>query len=331
MPRKALVLGALLALLGAGSARASDSYRITAGGNQDWGPQSGGLDRTDSTPLEATGTMADNGEAKGTADYTLQAGPGIARASMHGSVRVPSGLAYPFNPSVQAVALTELTVDGPTPDVNTSLNLHVDGVIKSTECPGGPPCGLLSVSVRAPTGVTAQAVSEFNANGETRANELGLAMDPVPGGYRVHGDVTSREFGLRTGTPNLIGIVLNLSGRFGGNPAGEAFGGDFGDPAQRFQVSFAPSGPVLNLPPGYTVSGNAVMNNRWDDPFSGDLVVSDCQDPALAQITTLPAGLVLRCDGATFPNLTHIGGDLVLDGNHAPHLAFPGPVIVDGS
>jgi hypothetical protein len=335
MTRKALLLGILAALVASGSAQAADSYRITAGGDQNWGPQSGGLDRTDSAQLEATGTMTGDQNAVGSVDYQLQAGPGIARVSMDGHVTVPSGLSYPFNPSLQAVANTELTISGPDFEVNTSLNLHVDGVIKSTVCPGGPPCGALSVFVNAPTGTTAGATAEFNARGETRVNDLGLAFDPVPGGYRVHGDVTSRVFGLRTGTPNGIGIVLNLSGRFGGNPSGEAFGGNFGDPGQRFQVSFAPSGPVLNLPAGYTVSGSGVVDNHWTDPFAGDLVVTDCNDPALAQATTIRGNLILRqlqsCPTASFPQLTRIGGDLIIDGDQAPHVAFPGPVIVDGS
>ncbi len=335
MTRKALTLGVLVALLACGSAQAADSYRISAGGNQDWGPQTGGLDQTASTPLEATGTMTDNGNAVGSVPYHLQAGPGITRASMDGHVTVPSGLAYPFNPSLQAVANTELTISGPDPEINTSLNLHVDGVIESTVCPGGPPCGALSVFIYAPTGTTAGATAEFNARGETRVNDLGLAFDPVPGGYRVHGDVTSRTFGLRTGTPNALGIVLNISGRFGGNPAGEAFGGRFDDPDQRWQVSFAPSGPVLNLPAGYTVSGTGVVNNRWDDPFAGNVVVADCNDPALANVTTIPGSLILRrlqnCDQLAMPQLTHIDGDLVIEDNAGGADVDLGAVSVGGA
>ena len=328
---RALALGIVAALLACGSAQASDSYRITAGGDQNWGPSSGAIDDTAATAREATGTMTGDNNAVGSVDYHLQAGPGIARASMHGNVTVPSGLAYPFNPSVQAVANTELTVDGPDFEVNTSINLHVDGVIDDTACGGGTNCGQLTVFIFAPSGTTAAAGSEFTSLGPGRENELGLTLDRIPGGYHVHGDVTSRQFGVRTGAPFPVGIVLNVGGRFGGNPAKSTFGASFDDPAQRMQVSFATSGPVLNLPAGYTASGSGVVNNRWDDPFSDDMVVSDCADPSLARLTSVPGSLVLRCDGATFPQLEHIGGDLVLDGDHAPHVSFPGPVIVDGS
>jgi hypothetical protein len=334
--RKAVVLGIVATLLACGSAQAADSYRITAGGDQDWGPTSGGLAaQTAPTQLDHSGTMTGDSNAVGSVDYHLQAGPGIARAAMHGNVTVPSNLAYPFNPSLEAAATTELTVNGPDFEINTSINLHVDGFIETPDCHGATSCGALDVAIRAPGGTTALAVSEFDTLGTTRGNGLGLAFDPVPGGFHVHGDVTSREFGLRTGTPTPIQIVLTLSGRFAGHQEGATFGGSFDDPGRRFQVSFAPSGPVLNLPAGYTVSGSSVVNNRWDDPFAGNLVVADCDDPALAQATTIRGSLILRllsdCDGVTFPNLTHIGGDLVIDGDHAPHVSFPGPVIVDGS
>jgi hypothetical protein len=309
---KTLALGVALALLLGGTAQAADTYRITAGGNQDWGPDTGALDQTASTPLEATGTETDDGPAVGTVDYHLQAGPGIARASMNGHVAVPSGLAYPFNPSMQAVSTTELTISGPAFEITTSLNLHVDGTIDATQCPGGPPCGTLTAFIFAPSGTTAGAGSEFTSLGAGRENDMGLQLEPVPGGYHVHGDVTSREFGLRTGTPIPLGIVLNLSGRFGGNAAGETFAADM-------EVSFAPSGPVLNLPAGYTVSGANVVNNRWDDPFAGNLVVADCDDPALAQATTIRGSLILRdlpgCPALTLPQLEHIGGDVIIDGN----------------
>ena len=57
--------------------------------------------------------MIGDNNAVGHADYGMQAGPGIVRARMAGSVTVPSNLFYPFNPSVQAVSTTELTVRRP--------------------------------------------------------------------------------------------------------------------------------------------------------------------------------------------------------------------------
>ena len=135
--------------------------------------------------------MTGDNNAVGSVDYHMQAGPGIARASLDGHVTVPSGLFYPFNPSVQAIANTELTISGPDPEVNMSLNLHVDGFLDDTVCGGGTNCGALSVFINAPTGVTAGRTAEFNTLGETRVNDLGLTFDPLPGGYHVHGDVTS--------------------------------------------------------------------------------------------------------------------------------------------
>jgi hypothetical protein len=151
--RKALalaVLAALIALVG-GSGRALASggtYSITAGGDQDWGPSSGALNQTESDKVEATGTMVATTDpagsgAAGTVDYHLASGPGIVRASANGVFSVPSGLAYPFNPSTQAVATTELTVSGPSGEITTSLNVHVDGTLETPVCSSRPSCGVL--------------------------------------------------------------------------------------------------------------------------------------------------------------------------------------------
>jgi hypothetical protein len=328
MTRKAWLLGIVVALLAAGPARAADDYRVVAGGDQFWGPTSGGFDQDSTTQVEHSGTMTD---AVGHADYDMQAGPGIARVSVDGSVS--SGPGVPFNPSLQAISATELTVTGPTAEVNASLNLHVDGFLDTTSC-ADPFCGALNVHIGGATGTTARADSEFDSLGTTRANDLGLAFDPVPGGFHVHGDVTTAETGLTTGVPHAIGIVLNLSGRFGGHASPETFGGTFDDPDRRLQVSYAPDGPVLNLPAGYDVSGNGVVHNRWDDPFSDDVVISACDDPQIASVTNIPGNLLLRaldCGAISFPNLTHIGGDVIIEGNQSAEVAFPPDTDIDGS
>ena len=317
-----VVLALLIALAGsAGRAEAAGgTYRITAGGDLNWFPESGAIDQTADDKLEATGTMVSTelrSGSDGTADYHIASGPGIVRARLSGSVTVPLGLFYPFDPSLQAVSTTELTVSGPDGFVNTSLNLHVDGVIETPVC-GRPPCGAESVTVSVGPFVRQ---SEFTTLGETRDNSLGLAFDPVPGGYHVHGDVTSAQLGVRTNTPYPVTIVLNLSGRYAGSPTPTTLGGDFDDPGARYQVSFAPTGPVLNdIPAGYTVSGPSVVDNRWTDPFappSGDVVVTSCA--TLGQLTVVHGNLVIRnlqgCPAIALPNLTQVDGDIIIEGN----------------
>jgi hypothetical protein len=329
----------LIGLAGAGSAYAAGgTYRITAGGDQNWGPESGGLDQTSDVKLEATGTMVSTAQRSGSdghADYHVASGPGIVRAQLSGSVTVPSNLAYPFNPSLQAVSTTELTVSGPDDRfVNATVNLHVDGFINTPVCGDGRPCGALDVNVRTfPFGF----VSEFDTLPETRANELGLAFDPVPGGYHVHGDVVGTSpIGFRTNNPTPVTIVLDLGGRFGGNPAPSTFGGDFDDSDRRLQVSFDPAKPVLNdIPAGYTVSGPSVVDNHWTDPFapvSQDVVVTSCAQ--LAQLTVVHGNLTIHnlagCPTIALPNLTRVDGDLIIEGIDAQSIVIDASTSIGG-
>jgi hypothetical protein len=263
-----LVAAVLLALaVGTGSARAAGgTYRVTAGGDSSWSPASGNIDQTSSDPLGATGTLVGTGGAVGNADYELQAGPGIVRTKLGGTFAVPSGLAYSFDPQTQAVSSTELTVSGPSGGITTSVSIHVDGVIGIPACGTSDPCGALDVEIHAGLGGIG---SEFNTFGDARKNELGLALDPIPGGYRVHGDVSSSPFGMPTNTPVPITLTIALGGGLNGRSAPSTFGGTFNDPEALYQVSFAPSGPVLNnVPAGYTVSGQNVVDNHWTDPFA---------------------------------------------------------------
>src|SRR3954453_13309079 len=77
MNRKAfaLVVVALLVALAVGVGRAhaaGGTYRIPAGGNQDWGPESGAIDQTADDKVEATGTMVSTESRSGSnghADY----------------------------------------------------------------------------------------------------------------------------------------------------------------------------------------------------------------------------------------------------------------------
>jgi HYR domain len=340
----ALAVAALLIAVAGGTGRAhaaGGTFRIVAGGDQDWTPENGTLDQTASDKIEATGTMVTTEQrsgTNGTADYHIASGPGVVRAQVSGSFTTPSNLAYPFNPSLQAVSTTELTINAPDDVfVNTTVNVHVDGIIKAPVCGDKPTCGGENIFVSVGP---FQRTAEFDTFGTTRANDLGLALDPVPGGYRVHGDVISSTLGIRTNTPFPVTLVLNVSGRYGSGPAPTTIGGDFDDPAAMYQFSFAPTGPVLNdLPAGYTVSGPSVVDNHWTDPFappSSDVVVTSCADPALAGLTNVRGSLIFRnlagCAEIALPNLREVHGDLIVENNPGlTHVSFTGPVVVDGS
>jgi hypothetical protein len=327
-----VLLAALLAgVCGAGRAHAAGgTYSITAGGSLSWFPETGAINQTSNDKVEATGTMASTAEvsgSEGTADYHIASGPGIVRARVAGSVTVPSGLAYPFDPSLQAVSTTELTVSGPDGFVNTTVNLHVDGFLEIPVCGGRPTCGGESVYVSIGPFVRQ---SEFNTFGDTRDNSLGLTLDPVPGGYHVHGDVTSATLGVRTNTPYPVTIVLNVSGGYGAAVPATTFGGDF-------EASFDPTKPVLNdLPAGYTVSGPNVVDNHWTNPFeppASDVVVTSCA--TLPQLTHVTGNLVIRnvpgCPTISLPNLTRVDGDLVIEGNEAGSVDLGSLASVAGS
>ena len=167
-----LVVAALVLAAGVGRAHAAGgTYRITAGGDQNWGPESGATDQTADDKLEATGTMVSTAQrsgADGHADFHVASGPGIVRARLSGTVTVPSNLAYPFNPSLQAVSTTELTISGPDDRfINATVNLHVDGIIETPVCGGGNPCGALSVHIRTFRSFSCPSSTRFPRRGRT--------------------------------------------------------------------------------------------------------------------------------------------------------------------
>ncbi len=291
-----LTLAAAMALaIGAGHAQAADTYRITAGGNQDWGPGSGAVNQTSSDTLVAADTMTGDSQNKtfGHADYEIASGPGITRAKLSGGFTTLNGLAYPSNPQVTAVSTTDLIVAGPEGTIKTSLNVHVDGTISRPVCDnGGTVCGAVRVLIGVdPGGVqTAVDVTPDGAATVGTGSTLGLTVDTLAAadGYRVHGDVAVGPFVVTANQAFSVTISLQISVRITG---GGTFAGNFDDPPGLLQASFAPIGPVLNdVPAGYTVSGKNVVDNRWTDPFapaSGDIVVTSCSDPALAALTTV--------------------------------------------
>jgi hypothetical protein len=311
---------------------AGGTYRIDADGDPilGWAPRSGAVHQTSDHEVSASGTLVGD---FGSAPYDVAAGPGIVRTKLSATFSGPGGFSNPFGPGTQAVSTTELTVSGDQTELNTSFNLHVDGFLDTPVCGGGSQCGALGVQIlTAPFGRQA----EFNTLPDARANSLGLAFDPVQGGFHVHGDVIGAAFGVRTNTPIPITIAITLGGRFGAVPEPSTINGTFDDPVRKLQVSFDPAKPVLNdIPAGFTVSGPSVVDNHWADPFapSDDVVVTSCA--ALSQLTVVNGNLTIHnlagCPAIAMPNLTHVGGDILIDGTDAAPIQVGPGVSVGGA
>jgi hypothetical protein len=226
-------------------------FTIRGGGDLDWQPSSGTFGpTTTSSPTSASGTLSD---PNGSAAYSIAAGPGVVRGSLAGSFNSVGR----FNPSIQADAASELTLVGPTGFVAipVRLNLHVDSTFTVEQCPDS--CNI-SIGVLGHGGI-----SRFSMGAGFTENGLGLTADPIPGGYHLHGDVATPEFGLTPNLPTSVGISLqiNVNNLNHGFPGASVFA------VGPSTVSFAPSGPVLSgVPPEYTVSGPGVVDNVYSPP-----------------------------------------------------------------
>ena len=231
-------------------------FTVRGGGDLDWVPSAGGFGPTiASSPTSASGTLLD---PNGSAAYTIAAGPGVVRGSLAGSF---TDLGR-FNPSIQADASSELTLVGPTGFVAipVSLNLHVDSTFTIEQCPDS--CNV-SIGVIGHGGIT-----RFSIGAGFTENGLGLTADPIPGGYHLHGDVATPQFGLTPNLPTSVGISLQIND----NNLNHGYAGASVFAVGPSIVSFAPNGPVLNgVPAGYTVSGPGIVDNHWTDPIVPDI------------------------------------------------------------
>ena len=243
----------------ASAAEPANTYSVFAGGDLDWVPRSGGAGQTSPSPLQITGTMADGPSQ---AEYVVQSGPGVVRARQVGFFHNTGG-SLRFNPALTASSQEYLTIGGPTPQVSGSLNVHVDGQLRM-DCHGI--CGLnLTLSVFMPSQHSFTFVSRANG---AEANPLGLSVEAVDGGYRVHGDVQTPPVALTVGAPFQVGFSLIVKyGELSDGGAVTTWDG-------RMEASYSSTGPVLNLPPGYTVNGENVADNVWTDPLAAPASIS---------------------------------------------------------
>jgi HYR domain len=240
-------------MTGAASGEPGDLFELRAGGSLDWVPTGGSIIVSSGSKLTESGVLTGQ---FGSAAFEASAGPGVARTSLVGSFTNPPLETRRLDPSTFARATTRLTVAGPDGVVHVRLKARVDATVLHG-CPASFICG---------SGVTV-FVGDHNTvvslPGEASPNLLGLSVDPVPGGYRVHGDYVSpfRPVVANEAFDAILSIQLNV-----GN-----FGRGFVDTSTfdaRGEVSFPATGTVLEVPSGYTVSGAGVEDNHWIDPFA---------------------------------------------------------------
>ena len=96
-------------------------------------------------------------------------------------------------------------------------------------------------------------------------------MDPIAGGFHIHGDVMTPAFNVTIGTPFAVELELDLltSGR------------PYETTTFQFGLTFPPAGPVLELPGrGATWNRGSRQPIRYQGPptaaFSVTPVNSDC-------------------------------------------------------
>ena len=264
LTRRLIIPALLAAMTFAGPASAApNEYSVSAGGNLDWSPASGGDTVTSGIPVTIDGTLSD---ANGRSVYLAQSGPGIARVRQVGSFRGLSGATPRFDPNITSRSTQELTVSGPGTQVSAGLNVHVDGGF-TIDCPDNN-CGVnLSVQVQLHTHTFTTVVNRPNG---IVGNTLGLTIDPISGGYHIYGDVQTPPVTVPVNSPFtvIVTVVANVANLGNGLPVASTWD------AWVHHVSFAPSGPVLDLPTGYSVSGENVSDNAWTPPFTAPASVS---------------------------------------------------------
>jgi PKD repeat protein len=250
----AAILATLLLSLLANLTRAAegDTFTIVTGGNLDWQPQSGGLSRTSTERLTTTGTLTG---VIGTAPYELSSEPGAVRARMRGSHENASLFTIPFNPQLRARQSIQALISGPVPAgtrVDPRLRLHVDGTMRSTPC--GTACTMVVEILASGRGAEWKTVVDL---GGTQENGLGLTIDAVSQGFRIHGDIATPTFLAFTETPFQIDLQVRFATTaLTGAPV--TFDIDFRD-----GLTFAPTGPVLELPAGFDVSATGIVDDEW--------------------------------------------------------------------
>jgi hypothetical protein len=234
-------------------------YSISArGDNND--PLTGGIILHSADPISQSTTLSN---AFGTADVTMRADAGAVGVNMSGSFVAPPLSTRFFPPQAAASSSMFVTFSGPTPTVETSINLHFNGFLSINNFPDSAftaADGLILFAYML-GGSGFSLVGGVDKNGGfVNGNDFSSAITNVgQNSFGVSGSGQTASVTVPVGVPILsqLGLVLFFDYLSSGFPGQSFFSGNFHD-----TFSYATTGPVFNLPAGYTVNGDGIVDNR---------------------------------------------------------------------
>jgi hypothetical protein len=274
MNRKRTALVVLILLFVAETqsrAYSADNFAIIGGGDLTWSPPGGaGFINAGPDPISDNATLDDPRFLFASANVSARAAHGVIGGAIAGNfITAPGGGTLPFHPTVRASAFGDITFQGSTPTLQTSLNMFIHGGMSLDAFPASSfryAAGQVSFRVEI-NGLATDfdSILDANVNSPTTFNQFSnLVIPPSLGNdFTVNGIGTTGLIAVPVGVPIRISLSLYLAFNFGaGAPAGIAsFNGNFAD-----TMSFATSGPVFNLPEGYTVNGFGIVDNHFSVP-----------------------------------------------------------------
>lgn len=257
------------------------TYLVSARGNNN-DPLTGGIILSSPDPISRSTTLFN---AFGTADVTMRADAGAVGVENSGSFTAPVLSTRFFPPTASATSSMFVTLSGPTPTVETSVNLHFDGFLSISNFPDiafTAANGLVLFAYELAGAVFGLAGGVDQNGGFGLTNDFSSAIVNVgQNSFGVAGSGQTATVTVPVGVPILsrLGVVLSFDYLSSGFPGQSFFSGHFND-----TFSYATSGPVFNLPAGYTVNGDGIVDNRF---------VSDLATPVPEPAGPLPLALGL--------------------------------------